>query len=152
MTLTNPSGQFTYANPIVTTTYTVEAVNNGCTSTAEFTLGVSSAPMVNFTSDEQEGCVGLVVHFQDLSLPTGAAWYWSFGNDTTVGGTSFMQNPYHQFNEIGSFDVTLTVVAPGGCSSDTTFEDYIIIHPKPTAKFEANPQRTNILEALVFFH
>jgi PKD repeat protein len=152
LSLSNPAGQFTYAKPNVTTTYTVEAVNNGCTSTTEFTLGVSSAPVVNFTSDEREGCVGLVVHFQDLSLPVGAAWYWSFGNDTTVGGTSIMQNPYHQFNEIGSYDVTLTVTASGGCSSDTTFEDYIIINPKPTAKFEAKPQRTNILDALVFFH
>jgi gliding motility-associated-like protein len=151
MSLSSPNGQFTIARPISTTTYSVIADNNGCISTATYTLVVSPLPDVNFTSDVREGCQGLKVHFQDLTSPAVSSWRWLFGDNISAGNSSTMQNAFHYYENAGGYDVTLSVVTVDGCKMGMTYPDYIIVHPVPQAEFELTPQVVNELDPLVFF-
>ncbi len=151
MSLSSPNGQFTTARPISTTTYSVVANNNGCISTATYTLVVSPLPDVNFSSDVREGCQGLKVHFQDLTSPAVSSWSWFFGDHISGGNTSVMQNPMHYYADAGGYDVTFSVVTVDGCKMGMTYPDYIIVHPMPQAEFDLTPQVVNELDPLVFF-
>ncbi|MFM7767258.1 MAG: PKD domain-containing protein, partial [Bacteroidota bacterium] len=55
------------------------------------------------------------VQFTDLSQ-NAVAWAWDFGD----GGSIVQQNPYHYFNEVGDFPVTLTVLNINGCPDSKT--------------------------------
>ncbi len=149
--LTSTSGQSTNAFPNVTTTYTVTADNNGCISTAEYTLVFSPLPTIDFIADIREGCQGLLVHFQDLTTPAVNQWYWTFGDNVSYGDYSTLQNPYHYFGSAGTYDVTLSVVSVDGCKTSLTYPAYIVTHPIPTANFSATPEIVNELDALVWF-
>ncbi len=149
--LLSASGQITHAFPNTTTTYTVVADNNGCISTAEYTLVFSPLPTVDFTADIREGCQGLEVHFTDLTTPAVNQWYWTFGNNITYGDYSYVQNPIHYFENAGVYDVTLSVISVDGCKTSLTYNDYIVTHPIPSADFSATPNIVNELEGLVWF-
>ncbi len=150
-TLSNATGQITHAFPTVTTTYTVIGDNSGCISTAEYTLVVSPLPIIDFTADIFEGCQGLWVNFQDLTTPTVNQWYWTFGDNITYGGFSYLQNPSHYFENAGTYDVTLSAVSSAGCKMSLTKPGYIVTHPIPAADFSVTPDIVNELDALVWF-
>ncbi len=150
-TLTNATGQITHAFPTVNTTYTVVADNSGCISTAEYTLNVSPLPTVDFSADIREGCQGLLVNFQDLTTPAVNQWYWTFGDNVTYGGFSYLQNPAHYFENVGTYDVTLSVISSAGCKMSLTKPGYIVTHAVPTADFSVTPDIVNELDALVWF-
>src|SRR5262249_46954710 len=61
------------------------------------------------------------VSFTDLSTPDVTSWSWSFGD----GATSSEQNPVHLYTAGGTFDVSLTVTAPGG--RDTRVRQGLIV-------------------------
>ncbi len=89
----------------------IELISSACNFTATDTLICTSEP-VQFI-DDSEGC------------PTD--WLWAFEPDNVTyldGTTETSENPLVQFNEGGTFSVTLTVSNIAGSSSDTR-EDYI---------------------------
>ncbi|MBK7570514.1 MAG: PKD domain-containing protein [Bacteroidetes bacterium] len=63
--------------------------------------------------------VGTTVTFTNTStdLLPGVIYTWDFGDGTP---TSSLQDPTHTFNTGGTFDVTLTVTNPGGCTTTYT--------------------------------
>lgn len=68
-----------------------------------------------------------------------ATWYWNFGDGTS----SIVENPVHQFNTIGTFNVSLTVTDANGNTSTVTHIVNVIPDNYPDASFKAN--QTNIL-------
>ncbi|MFA6239501.1 MAG: PhoPQ-activated protein PqaA family protein [Candidatus Hydrogenedentales bacterium] len=80
---------------------------------------------------------GGTVSFQDQSTVTGGtidSWLWTFGD----GGQSNQQNPTHQYNALGTYDVTLTVTS-GALSDVEVKANYISVVPPtpPDANFSA---------------
>lgn len=150
--LSSVTGSSVYAQPITTTTYTVSADNAGCVSTAEITLIVSPVPTIDFTSDVNEGCQGLTVHFTDLTTPAVQNWFWNFGDNIPYGNTSILQNPFHYYADPGSYDVSLSVVSVDGCEMTMTYPDFITVYPNPIAEFTINPEIANELDPLIFFN
>ena len=71
-------------------------------------------PQADFTVDPSAGTVPLQVDFTDTSSNVDpndiTAWFWAFGD----GGTSTQQNPSHTYNQVGCFDVTLTIFTNTG--------------------------------------
>lgn len=70
------------------------------------------------------------VFFQDLSVGNVLVWNWDFGD----GNSSGEQNPIHQFQEKGTYTVTLTAIDTIGCISTyqtviTVNADYNIMIP-----------------------
>ncbi len=71
----------------------------------------------NFIATPTQGKAPLVVVFYDQTFGSPTSWYWNFGD----GNTSTLQNPAHQYDSIGIYDVTLTVTNSNGANSLTKF-------------------------------
>jgi len=80
-----------------------------------------------FTSNVTEGPASLGVQFTSVSMPlTGIdSWEWDFDGDGTFDSTS--ENPYHLYDTIGTYDVTLRIGMDGEFE-EVTVEDYITIN------------------------
>jgi PKD repeat protein len=79
-----------------------------------------SPPVAGFSGSPTSGDAPLTVQFTDESTGTITSWSWDFGD----GGSSAQQNPSHEYQSAGSYEVGLTVTGPGG-SNTKTETDYI---------------------------
>ncbi|MCF8369020.1 MAG: beta-propeller fold lactonase family protein [Bacteroidales bacterium] len=85
---------------------------------------ITDPPVADFTANVTTIQVGQSVEFSDLSLNNPNSWDWVFeGGDPA---TSSEPNPEVSYNDIGAFDVSLTVANANG--ADTKLEeDFIIV-------------------------
>lgn len=90
--------------------------------------GVAAA----FTTDVNEGCEELTVHFMDNSFGNITSWNWSFPGGNPA--TSTEQNPTVFYAAPGVYDVTLTV-SDGTNSNTYTDEDCISVYELPVVNF-----------------
>lgn len=90
-------------------------------------------PVAGFMSPNTVYCNPARVKFYDES-DGAVAWDWDFGD----GGTSNLQNPWHQYETPGNYTVTLTVTSNHGCTNTLTIPAYITILPSPEADFKAD--------------
>ncbi|MDA9120856.1 gliding motility-associated C-terminal domain-containing protein [Flavobacteriales bacterium] len=139
--------------PNATTTYDF-IVTDGCTTpsaSASSTITVFILPQVNFVGDELEGCDPHVTNFTDLTQPTPVSWEWSFGDSDSGVNSATTANPFHAYSGPGLYDVSLAILTADGCVSDNNKTEYIEVFPLPDANFEADPERTNVLEGEINF-
>ncbi|REE00533.1 PKD domain-containing protein [Marinoscillum furvescens] len=87
----------------------------GCVSTFSQTITVGEPPVVDFSVGD--ACAGAEVSFTNESsgYSSEASFSWSFGD----GNTSFVASPVHQFEEAGSYQVTLEIT-DGQCVQAAT--------------------------------
>jgi gliding motility-associated-like protein len=136
--LSNPS--HVYSTP---GTYNVDltiTTQLGCTSTLSQAVDIMFFPLAQakFIADpEVTNVFNSKVQFTDMS-DYAVSWLWDF-ND---GVKSIEQNPYHYFNEIGNYKVTLVVNNIAGCPD--LFMREIVVNPFyiPNA-FTPNADGTN---------
>ena len=89
------------------------------------------AGIVDFSADTTAGTAGMTVAFTDASaVPSASTWHWEFGD----GGQSDEQNPVHQYNAPGTFDVRLTVTGSGG-DAVRQKAAYVVVQPAPRVLF-----------------
>ncbi len=95
------------------------------------------------------GCHPANIFFDNLSYPVNEAYsvLWDFGD----GDTSTAISPYHIYDEIGTFTVSLSIVSPLGCAIDTIWEDLITVLPSPTAGFTYFPEQLSNLQPTASF-
>ncbi|MFM1874996.1 MAG: hypothetical protein RL266_733 [Bacteroidota bacterium] len=85
-------------------------INGGCTGlTRNFTVEIWPLPVANFSISTDETLPGGIFVYDilgmvDSSLLT-SEWNWDFGDGTTSNDSM----PYHTYNEIGTYDITLIV-------------------------------------------
>ncbi|MEL6865053.1 MAG: PKD domain-containing protein, partial [Bacteroidota bacterium] len=103
----------------------------GCRDTATFEdwVTVGEIPTIDFMASALEECIEVPIQFTDLSSSFVEAWHWEFGD----GDESFIQNPTHEFQDTGLYNITLTGIH-NGCANTLTIDDYIRIK-EPLAKF-----------------
>ncbi|HEX2618032.1 MAG TPA: PKD domain-containing protein [Flavobacteriales bacterium] len=121
-------------------------VSIGDTVCAIFTWPVEDdvPPVLHPTTASQDGCAPLLVNFTQTTDPDSIATViWAFGD----GDSSFVYAPSHTYTDAGIYDVTLSVVAPNGCTVDTTLADLIEVYPVPVASF--TPDITEGCEGMV---
>lgn len=82
------------------------------------------APTTNFAANLTSGCPGLTIEFTDLSTANPDTWEWFFEGGTPA--TSNEQNPIITFNDIGSFNVSLTTTNEFGTNTSSQ-TDYITV-------------------------
>ncbi len=87
-----------------------------------FESNASGAPIANFSSNVTSGCPPLSVNFIDQSTGSPTSWNWTFEGGTP--STSTQQNPSVTFNNVGSYNVSLTVTNANG-SDESTLTNYI---------------------------
>ena len=80
------------------------------------------APVADFTGTPLSGTTPLTVQFTDTSTNLPTSWSWSFGD----GGTSYDQNPSHQYTSAGTYTVSLTATNGGGSDTETK-TDYVTV-------------------------
>jgi PKD repeat protein len=85
--------------------------------------GPFSLPVIaDFSANPTTGQVPLSTQFTDASTGPVANRSWEFGD----GGTSFLQNPVHQYSAAGTYPVHL-IVSNGSGSSTLTKPNYITV-------------------------
>ncbi|MFM1876495.1 MAG: hypothetical protein RL266_2232 [Bacteroidota bacterium] len=123
------------ANPTNTVTYTVTLTDaNNCTATDDVVVNVDPIPTANF-SDPTPVCNGNMVQFTDNSSGTIASYLWDFG-DGQFGQT---QNPSHVYPDLGTYQVTLTVVSANGCTSSAVGTAEVVDGPLPDISIVNGP-------------
>lgn len=104
------------------------------------------AALEAMTASVQEACAGTEVTFALNGLDQEGSVLWNFGD----GGFSQEVAPTHIYNDAGSYDITVSVRAPGdGMIRTRTVENMIVVRPKPEAAmnwefFEATSNRARV--------
>jgi gliding motility-associated-like protein len=131
---TNPTTTHTYTNDNLYTVFLKVEDANGCDSIIKDTVRILK-PVANFTwTVVNTGCGNMQVKFIDASIGFVNGWLWDFGN----GATSNVQNPNYTYTQPGSYNVSLIVTNPGGCT-DTLAQTGIIVVPGPIGTFTFSP-------------
>lgn len=111
--------------------YWLKATNgNGCVNSDTIVVNISGiAPEVNFIHGLV--CEEAPVEFLATAQATSQVqqWNWNFGDGNTGTG----QNVVHEFQNSGMFNVQLTAVGQGGCT--TVIQQVVFVHPRPEASF-----------------
>ncbi|MDO9188065.1 MAG: PKD domain-containing protein [Bacteroidia bacterium] len=136
---TAPGGYL--VTPSQPTTYIV-TVSNMCGLNIADSVEVLFIPQptITLSSDTNALCIPGSMSFFDNSL-TGnlddpiTMWNWNFGDGTT----SIEEDPEHNYDQSGTYQVTLVVSTSGGCSNNNSSAPITInAHPIPTAAFTVN--------------
>jgi len=147
--LESPSGIVFTAYGTQSITYTVNY--EICTESFTDEIFVFAEPTINFTVPDELKCAPYTAQFIDLSFAhTEIFYFWDFGDGV---GTSSEQNPEYVYNEVGLYDVTLTIWTDSGCIDTLTLlrENLIEIFPAPTAAFTVTPDVQDEYHADFFF-
>ena len=132
-----PAGDF--HRPIKAGTYTVEIKANGYfpvqrtvtvvdgeTTTLDVELESGEGLIPDFSASATEVALGSNVQFTDESWGNNiVSWCWNFEGGQP--STSSVQNPTIKYNEIGKYNVTLTVTNADGDRETITKKNYITV-------------------------
>lgn len=129
-TSTEQNPTYTYADTGIYDVSLVITNDLGCTDTLSRTnyIFVYTPPVADFVNNDTVICPG-ELPFTDLSL-NATDWFWEFGD----GESSTDQNPTHEFQDTGYFDITL-ITLNNGCSDTLIVENMIYVSP-PIADLE----------------
>ncbi len=142
-------GSSAEANPVYTfrspgvfyVTLKVTGPGGSSNVTQQINVQSPSAPIAAFTQDTTSGPSPLTVKFTNQSTGIITSYNWAFGDGTT----SLDPNPTHQFVAVGTYNVILSLVGPGGTSFVTrkiTVQDPVV--PPPVAAFTPDKTSGNI--------
>lgn len=130
---------------------TLEIVDiNGCRKSITHDINYFPVPSeLIIAPSEFIGCQPATITFNNLSFPIDDTYdiHWEFGD----GGFGTDISPTHIYEDLGVFTVSLSVVSPIGCMTDTVWNDLITILPSPIADFTYDPRDPSNLQPLVNF-
>ena len=90
---------------------------NSCINTATSSVLTFSQPFADFDySPQPVNVLTPEVHFTNESSPGLTHFSWNFG-DIYLPDTSSLMNPSHNYTDVGTYNVTLTVSTAKGCSA-----------------------------------
>jgi len=130
-------------SPSVPTTYTITVTNScGDQISSSVDIGISLPPSVSVMASETYLCDLYEIQFSDNSITGNPAdpihyWQWDFGD----GNTSQLKNPTHTYDNIGIYQVTLTVTTGNECTNDNAGTPIIIsVYPGVEAGFSVKSE------------
>ena len=127
---------------------TLQAEDFGCIDIYGDTITIYEKPEAEFNTDDLVGCVPFTVNFNDNSKGDSPLKYvWDFGD----GNTSNDPSPFHTYNSVGTYSVSLMVFTETGCIDTSYFyyPDNVVVNPSPTSYISINPQVVSIYEPRV---
>jgi gliding motility-associated-like protein len=141
-------GSQVISNPNSNIGYMIIGINNnGCIDTAYSYITVYPLSDVSFLPTDGSGCPPLSIQFEDLSTGNISSWFWNFGD----GSYSTEQNPEHQYETSGIYQVTLQVTTFEGCQSSSPIPNIVNVYPEPTSYFILNPDIVDEYNPVVSF-
>ncbi len=123
---------------------------NSCVDTISKSVNYQPAPAIIVIDPSSfNGCQPLDVFFNNLSTPIDSTYtiLWDFGN----GDTSTEISPNYTYEDIGFYDVSLSITSPIGCSISDFFPNLITVRGSPTADFSYSPEILSQFNNEVFF-
>jgi gliding motility-associated-like protein len=111
--------QFTYVNYGTFDVSLTVTDSNGCVNSLTHPehINVYERPVADFNfSPEELDDVQSQVQFISTSSEVTSDWFWTFGD----GGTSYIENPSHEYSQPGYFQVSLTASSDIGCTDIAT--------------------------------
>ncbi|MFA8300143.1 MAG: PKD domain-containing protein [Hyphomicrobiales bacterium] len=104
------------------------------------TVTVVPNPVASFIYDERLKCKELRTQFTDKTFVPAEykdklTYYWDFGDSKSITNNSTDADPFHDYENVGQFDVTLTVKVDNLCSDDTISDKLIEVVAKPVSDF-----------------
>ncbi len=145
-----PDPVYVYAEPgVYDVTLTVRDTNQ-CEDDITRPLSYFPVPELLLVAPSTfDGCVPAEIFFDNLSTPINDQYTisWDFGD----GGTDTTISPVYTYEAPGLYTVSLEVVSPLGCETDTIFPNWIRVEPSPTAGFRFEPVRPTNLDPEVTF-
>jgi len=110
----------------------------GCGAFTNGTVQVYANPTASFAVNNT--CFNQTTAFTSTSTNGTAeinAWLWNFGQPASgMGNSSVLPNPTRNYNELGTFNVTLLVTDLNSCTDEVTVP--VTISESPTAQFTAS--------------
>lgn len=134
----------TYQEPSDFTVKLLVRDSNNCTGVKTKTLPYYPIPQLLVVAPSDFiGCQPAQIFFDNLSEPVNENYTlnWDFGD----GGTSNEISPTHLYSDIGTFNVSLEIISPLGCQTDTTWNSLITVLPSPMADFSYTPDHLSNL-------
>jgi gliding motility-associated-like protein len=131
--LSASTGNIVTASPQATQNYTVTGTSvNGCINKAFTVVVVYPIPIPDFDYTHQPvSILDPRVYFVNQSNGSIASYNWSFGDIYNNKDTSSsVKNPLYAYSDIGTYDVTLSIVSTSGCSASVVKP--VIINPDYT--------------------
>lgn len=136
----NPVHQYSSAQQY-TVTLTV-ASGFGCSNDTVVDVNILPGPTADFSANPSSANLFVDINFTDLSTANGSPisqWLWDFAD----GDTSAIQNPVHQYDNEGQYNVGLIVIDEAGCQ-DTAYVLIPIYHgPLVPSAFSPNGDQNN---------
>lgn len=126
---TGPSTSFTTTTDATVSTIATDA--NGCTAEGSFTLVVTPAPTVTFTTSADTVCAQADVRFFAVGDPS-LTLLWDLGD----AGASSLPNPTASYEFAGPQEIFLVGTTPDGCASLPVTRT-ITIAPLPSVSLTA---------------
>ena len=128
--------------------------NFGCEDSTTIISYVNPNPIVNFKSNNLQGCELFCTSFQDSSfIATGnnIQWKWDLGDGTLVNNSQVFDHCYDNDSVYvpSTFDVKITVISDSGCSISLTKSNYITVYSTPTADFSVNPETATAMDPVI---
>ncbi len=121
--LDNTDSVYTHTYDSTAGIFTVKLIvtdTNSCVDTlVKYDYINNNKPYAIFTQDKISGCIPLTVNFSDQSWSNEnfVSWSWNFGDPTSgSNNTSSLQNPFHVYNDTGTFYVSFSFIDAGGCT------------------------------------
>ncbi len=121
-----------------TYTITLELTDDNGINVFSDQVIVHPFPNVAFSGTNLSGCVPVMSHFTDESVPGDAniiSWDWNFGDGTT----STENNPNHEYSHSGSYSIILNVEDALGCENNIIYDYFVNVSNPPNVSFTAQP-------------
>ena len=121
-----------------------------CSDTVNSFVFVYAEPQIDFVFVNSLQCAPSIAQFINLSTAdTPPIYTWTFGD----GQTSNINNPSHVYNNVGTYNVGLTMITIEGCidTLHLMMQDLINVYPSPEAGFMVTPNQTDICNSEVEF-
>jgi PKD repeat protein len=123
--------------------------DDGITNETSKQIIVSNVgPTADFIYSPLNPTTNDTVQFTDKSFDNDGfinLWYWDFGD----GNISTLQNPTHQYNDNGTYNIDLIVTDNDGATNEASMQIHIANVP-PKAKFTYNPPNPTDLQTISF--
>jgi len=129
----------------------VVTVDDGCSPpvVATVAIDVHPLPVVQFTPQQISGCTPVQVDFQNLvAVPPGSQYDWDL-DDQAVSTDSIAG---HTYTIPGTYDISLTITTPQGCTATQTVQEVVEVFGYPQAGFQQSDEIVSSLAANVSFY
>jgi PKD repeat protein len=105
----------------------------GCTDAVTQSVEIFDLPIVQIVPSSTELCLGEPVEF-DINASNLATMEWDFGDGTTEFHLN-LNTLTHYYSSEGIYSLSIIAASPEGCIDTLDFNNFVLIHPVPTASF-----------------